>query len=194
MLRGRVVRRLHLHEVAVGPNVRGVCALLEVLDAVRGEGGSRDVRLLPAQARLDGAGSRRIEVSVVEDAARGLWVVRDHAQGAWWRPGGDGYTVELAAAGAVDEETARRWASRRTSEPGRDEAMPLSEALRGLGEGTVLRELVLMASAPWCPECDEESLTVDEEGCCVSCGASVMYDDDGRPRTRWASARVQGET
>lgn len=74
-----------------------------------------------------------------------LWVVRDKETGWWWRPKACGYTQELAAAGVCDEKTARKWATRKSpSRHGhyRDEAVPLHSVLEGLGEGTVLLELI----------------------------------------------------
>jgi hypothetical protein len=81
----------------------------------------------------------------INEAISGLWVVRDKATGWWWRPRAMGYTQELLAAGAVDEETARSWARRKS--PNRhgdcqDEAVSLADALRGLGEDTVLRAIL----------------------------------------------------
>jgi uncharacterized protein (DUF433 family) len=42
------------------------------------------------------------------------WVVKDKTTGWWWRPDACGYTQELLAAGAVDEDEARSWATRRS--------------------------------------------------------------------------------
>ena len=89
----------------------------------------------------------------LDELTEGIWVVRDTHTGWWWRPKASGYTQELAAAGICDEKTAENWAKRKS--PNRhgdyqDEAIPLSEALKGLGDGTVLRAMVLRLQGAFC--------------------------------------------
>lgn len=131
----------------------------------------------------DRAPSRRDLGAVLEET----WVVKEKTTGWWWRPGSKGYTQELVAAGAVDEETAKSWATRRSPDDRghySDEAMSLGDALKGIGEGSVFSEIIdglTPEPYPWCPECEIEVQRVDEDGCCPSCGTDVFHDEDGEP-------------
>jgi len=85
---------------------------------------------------------------MAEIDTEGLWVVLSTHDGLWWRPKASGYTQELLAAGVVDEATAKDWAHRKSPDSRgnyQDKAMSLTEALKGLGEGTVLRALLTRA-------------------------------------------------
>lgn len=76
------------------------------------------------------------------------WVVLNQPEDLWWRPKACGYTRELGAAGIVDEETAKKWASTRSPDPRlghADRAMPFMEAIEHADPTTlfgILRDAV----------------------------------------------------